>query len=195
MALVLRVFVSKHTLPPIVSLSHTLFLDSMMTSILVDKSATLFEREMIALLIIMPYMAIYAPSRLRELLPALLATLARAICWQEKPHGIFADHENQSESQAEEFIGKHLLAPLFVENEDPGPYAQNIVAELTNPFPEPDWIVKGESKTGVFVNVLPQFVDTSDALACDAQSSIDASIFFTFIYGLFPCNTIAFLRR
>ena len=195
MALVHRVFASKHTLPPIVSLSRSLFLESMVTSILADKSATLFERELIALVIIMPYMAIYAPSRLRELLPSLLATLARAICWKDDVQGKLGDDETQTESLTEGFIGNHSSVSVFVENEDPGPYAENMIAELTARASESDWTVMGETQTTIICRDTAKFMDASDPLPYDPQRSIDASALFTFIYGLFPCNTVAFLRR
>ena len=195
MALVHRVFASKHTLPPIVSLSRSLFLESMVTSILADKSATLFERELIALVIIMPYMAIYAPSRLRELLPSLLGTLARAICWKDDVQGKLGDDETQTESLTEGFIGNHSSVSMFVENEDPGPYAENMIAELTARASESDWTIMGETQTTIICRDTAKFMDASDPLPYDPQRSIDASALFTFIYGLFPCNTIAFLRR
>jgi hypothetical protein len=196
MALVLRVFASKDILPPILPLSRSLFLESVMTSILVDKSVALFEREMIALLLIMPYIAIYAPSRLRKLLPVLLATLARAMCWKEDPRGMNGDGGNQGESQVEKFIGRHLPTAIFVENEDPGPYAGTVIADATTPASELDWIVLGEPNTSILSrDTTSDFGVMSDSRPYDVQSPIDASMLFTFIYGLFPCNTIAFLRR
>lgn len=149
MALVLRVFASKHILPPVISLSRSPFLESVMTSILVDKSATLFEREVIVLVLIMPYMAIYAPSRLRGLLPVLLAALARAICWKEESQGLTGDDENQGRTQAERLAGKHSPAAIFVENEDPGPYSSTVIAESPTPVSELDWVVLGEPGTSI----------------------------------------------
>lgn len=141
MALVLRVFASKSSPPPILSLARSSFLDSLLTSLLVDKSTALFQREMVALLIIMPIMAVYAPVRLRELLPPILATLSRAVCW--KTGTSKKGRENEwGMTDVPAFVGTPLQKDVFVENEDPGPYAA--LNEPATPTPELNWVIVGE---------------------------------------------------
>ncbi|KAF8317163.1 hypothetical protein DL93DRAFT_2055741 [Clavulina sp. PMI_390] len=154
-ALLLRVFASKSALPPIVSLAKSAWIDSFFTSLLVDKSTALFEREMITLLIILPYMAVYAPTRLRRLLPKLLASLSRAICWKKRPQ----KDEYAREARSSSDIGLSLVSARRVCNS----FAIRLM--MASEREENDTI------------------------------TIDPSPLFTFIYGLFPCNTIAFLRR
>lgn len=154
MALVLRVFASKTSLPPIVSLSRSAFIDTLLTSLLVDKSTALFEREMVTLLILIPYMAVYAPVRLRELLPTLLATLSRAICWKQQPSPKNSSvHDDSFVAETTGFVGKSLPSNLFVDNDDPGPYAGNVHAEPATSAPELEWAVVGQSVLALYFNV------------------------------------------
>lgn len=145
MALVLRVFSSKISLPPILSFSRSTFLDSFFTSLLVDKSAALFEREMVTLLIIMPYMAVYTPVRLREVLPTLLATLSRAICWKQRSAPRKEDDDTMNGAEMAPFVGRPSPSNVFVDNEDPGPYAGNVIVESTASTPQLKWVVTGLS--------------------------------------------------
>lgn len=148
MALVLRVFASKTTLPPIIPFSRSLFLQSVITSILLDKSTSLFQREMVTLLIIMPYMAVYTPSRLREILPPLLLTLSRAICWKERHVSHSEDSQDSDDNDLSDLYRRAMKkrstsSSRFIDNEDPGPYAGNVVFEASTP-PSIDWIILRE---------------------------------------------------
>lgn len=148
MALVLRVFTSKTTLPPVIPLSRSPFLQSLITSVLLDKSTSLFQREMITLLIIMPYMAVYTPSRLREILPPLLLTLSRAICWKERQISPFGDSADSDDDDVNDLHRQAMKkrgtsSSRFIDNEDPGPYAGNVIIEAMTP-PSIDWIILRE---------------------------------------------------
>lgn len=143
MALVLRIFASRNanTPPPVVSLSRSPFLQSLLTSVLLDKSTPLFQREMVTLLMIMPYMAVYTPTRLREILPPLLLTLSRALCWKERTSPRSgADDDSDEESAAKSARRRRMSTSRFVDNNDPGPYDVNVVSESLTP-PEIDWAI------------------------------------------------------
>lgn len=103
LALILRVFSTRGQLPPLLALSRSAFLDAILTSTLVDKSAPLFEREIVLLLIVVPYFAVYAHHKLLHILPTLLAALGRALSWNAESPAIKLntdesdDDENRNE--------------------------------------------------------------------------------------------------
>jgi len=59
---------------------------TLLLSLFIDNSASVFTLELSTLTMLIPCFAVKAPVRLKELLPELLAILARAICWQ--PRGV-----------------------------------------------------------------------------------------------------------
>lgn len=60
------------------------FLKTLLTSLLVDNSTTLFETQIVTLAMALPQLAVRARDTLIEILPTLLAILARALCWKPK---------------------------------------------------------------------------------------------------------------
>lgn len=113
LALVLRVFSTRPKLPPIVALARSNFFDTFLTSTLVDKSTILFEREIVLLLISLPYLAVYSSARLMEILPTLLAVLGRALSWNAesttKPKGDESDDDGRGDD-----IRRSLNSPPVV---------------------------------------------------------------------------------
>lgn len=59
-------------------------LDSLLLSLMVDKSSTLLEIETTTLATLLPQFAVYAPDALTRILPYCFAILARVICWRPR---------------------------------------------------------------------------------------------------------------
>lgn len=57
---------------------------TMLRSLFIDRSATVFTIELATITKMLPQMAINALSRLKEILPELFAILARALCWKPR---------------------------------------------------------------------------------------------------------------
>ncbi|CAG7847255.1 SubName: Full=Uncharacterized protein {ECO:0000313/EMBL:CCA69400.1} [Serendipita indica DSM 11827] len=130
---------------PVTTFGESPLLMTLLISLFIDNSATVFNTQLTTLVILLPLFAVKAPKRLHEILPELLAILARAICWQSRTG----------------------------ENDD-------------------------------LVGVLHQRLEIREEyewkrleFSFDAVPSItpDATRYFTFLYGIYPCNCLAFLRE
>ncbi|KAG9057066.1 hypothetical protein FS842_008637 [Serendipita sp. 407] len=117
---------------------------TLLFSLFIDNSATVFTLQLTALTALLPLFAVKAPERLKEILPELLTILARAACWQAR--GMESDDRTD--------ILHHNLQLLD----------------------EYNW---------------KRLESSFDSAASNCP---DATRYFTFLYGIYPCNCIAFLR-
>ncbi|KAG8817977.1 hypothetical protein FRC17_011012, partial [Serendipita sp. 399] len=117
---------------------------TLLFSLFIDNSATVFTIQLTALTALLPLFAVKAPERLKEILPELLTILARAACWQARSMDIEdrTDILHNSLQLLEEYHWKRLEYSF----------------------------------------------DTA------ASNSPDAIRYFTFLYGIYPCNCLAFFR-
>lgn len=69
---------------PIKTFSKHPILDSLLLSLTVDNSSTLFEVEMTMLTILLPHFAVDATDTLIRILPSCYAILGRVICWKPR---------------------------------------------------------------------------------------------------------------
>lgn len=72
-----------HTAAPVLS-THPL-MSSLLRSLLLDNSYTACTMGLTVLDRLLPIFAVHACEQLKQLLPRLLAVLARVICWKERP--------------------------------------------------------------------------------------------------------------
>lgn len=73
---------------PVGDFAKSPLLMTLLRSLFIDRSATVFTIELTTIAKILPQMAIKALSRLKEILPELLAILARALCWKPRVTGL-----------------------------------------------------------------------------------------------------------
>jgi hypothetical protein len=118
--LLAQIFSWKIKSPPIVELVQSPFLDTFITSLLVDSSATLFGKQIITLLMLLPHMAVRTPEKLREILPDLLAILARALCWKSRsPLADFEDPDDDLETHGYKGASpRPVMRAVFLERND-----------------------------------------------------------------------------
>lgn len=142
---------------------------SILTSLLVDNSTTVCTIELTMLTKLLPIFAVHARDDLKRVLPQLFAVLARIICWRDRKPASAANIadavENASSDEAD--------------NKDDDEKSPNAV--------------EGIRALGVHADLDWDRLELSfSATAAPAPSS---RRYFAFLYYLFPCNMVAFLRR
>lgn len=139
---------------------------SLLYSLIFDNSSSVCTIALTILIKLLPIFAVKASGHLKSLLPLLLVVLARILCWRERHSApLFPMVPNQEDTDSEEL-------PASDTGEE-GP------SEGTRPLltrEDIDWV---------------RLELTFDGPASGAPI---AHRYFTFLYYLFPCNTIRFLR-
>ncbi|TFK43005.1 hypothetical protein BDQ12DRAFT_645012 [Crucibulum laeve] len=89
-------------------------IDSLMYSLFLDNSSTVCTAGLTLLVKLLPFLAVHARQDLRNILPKLLAILARIMCWRERPpsntpgpENIDIDFERELESEANRVLQIH----------------------------------------------------------------------------------------
>ncbi|QRV76227.1 Tuberous sclerosis 1 protein [Ceratobasidium sp. AG-Ba] len=126
--------------------------ESLLFSLQVDQSTTQFSIGVTSLIMLLPALAVHAPSRLNSYLPSLVTILGRVVCWKLRQSGTQND------------------AP-----ESP---------KQTTALRQKGWKVRDELDWKLLES-------TSESPVAPNETRL----YFTFMYGLYPCNTIAFLRN
>lgn len=145
---------------PIAEFGNSPIFMTLIRSMLLDNSGTLFCLQLTVLTKLLPYFIVKSPTRLKEVVSELFVVLARAICWQSR--------DTQD--------------PL-----DPNPRTLEIREEL-------HW-----QRLGTFFHI--SFLTNTDIAISESSfedagtTTPDAIRYFTFLYGIYPCNCIAFLRN
>lgn len=146
-------------------------MQSLINSLVLDNSSTECTVGITVLTKLLPIFAVKASEQLKRLLPSLLVILGRLICWETR--------QPESSLPALSMVGGRnqdsdvLIEPTI---DDPGdPVARDSSAYL--PIrPEVEWERLEQTFTG-------------------ATSAPPLQRYFAFLYYLFPCNTVRFLRR
>jgi hypothetical protein len=78
-------------------------LDSLLLSLVVDGSSTLFEIEIATLATLLPQFAVHAADTLIRILPFCYAILARVVCWKprSKPSDLLEGEAAQSDTSSQ----------------------------------------------------------------------------------------------
>lgn len=146
--------------------SHPL-MSSILTSLLVDDSTTACTISLTMLTKLLPIFAVKACPALKRLLPQLFAVLARILCWPEGAPS----------------TSTHTPLPDGTESdEDHGTDGGETPGQAT------------ETKRTLDANLDLQWERLDLSLDSTATSVPSPERYFTFLYFLFPCNLIAFLR-
>lgn len=109
LAILLGVILRAEHFPVKTFMAHPL-LDSLLLSLIVDGSSTLFEVEIAMLATLLPHFAIHGPETLLRILPYCYAILARVICWKPRSYSddfleieaTQSDHSSQSQASDRE---------------------------------------------------------------------------------------------
>ncbi|KAI0670310.1 hypothetical protein C8Q78DRAFT_1191212 [Trametes maxima] len=146
--------------------SHPLMI-SLIYSLIFDNSSTVCTIALSVLIKLLPIFAVKACEPLKRLLPHLMVVLARILCWKERRSSspIIPVLPNPEDTDEED--------SLATEDDD------DVVLEGPTPLTIRDDIDWERLKL------------TFDGPASKAPSP---DRYFTFLYYLFPCNTIRFLR-
>lgn len=140
-------------------------MQSLLFSLTFDNSTTLCTVGLTLLTKLLPVLAVKACEDLKQMLPQLFVVLARMICWKQRPRSTFRQHIPEDLELNPEVSGGAIEPDEFIDN--------------TNKLPL-DETLEWERLDSVF----------------DAAVPIPPSPhqFFQFLYYLFPCNVLRFLR-
>ena len=166
--ILLNAYVSQ---PAFVDNAHVLASHPLMTSLLhsltFDNSSTVCTIALTVLIKLLPIFAVQACAQLKRLLPHLLIVLARILCWKERQSSspIIPVLPNPEDEDEEDALASDDDEDVEREGSRPLPIREDI-----------EW---------------ERLELTFDGTASKAPSP---DRYFTFLYYLFPCNTIRFLR-
>ncbi|KAI0362191.1 hypothetical protein OH77DRAFT_1515479 [Trametes cingulata] len=146
--------------------SHPL-MTSLIHSLIFDNSSTVCTIALTVLIKLLPTFAVKACEQLKRLLPLLLVVLARILCWRERQSSspIIPVLPDPDDSDEEDALASDDDEDVEREGSRPLPIREDI-----------EW---------------ERLELTFDGPASKAPSP---DRYFTFLYYLFPCNTIRFLR-
>ena len=149
-----------------VLLEHSFFQD-FLQSLLIDTSSSLFSINTAILTQLLPHLVLVLPKRLPEVVPLTLLILQRALCWPAIRRAIIPNKPSQSPHQ--------------------------------NPRDDPAWReIEGMDDEDEFIDDLHPDISwrplTSSSDPTVASSLPSPDILLCFLLGLFPCNTLLFLR-
>jgi hypothetical protein len=153
---------------------------SLLLSLQVDKSTTVFSVGIAVLIMIFPKLAIEAPEALNAALPRLFSILARVVCWAQAPDTVLGP-------------GKPGGDLTDSSSETSSPLATERFRKTYQLVKEVEWSILGMIYIRRFTFLKTFSLESSFDLA--ARSPPDANLFFQFLYGLWPCNTLVFLRN
>ena len=146
--------------------SHPL-MSSILTSLLVDNSTTACTISLGVLTKLLPIFAVKNCSALKRLLPQLFAILARILCWPEGAQS----------------TPTHTPLPEGTSSDEEH---SSVGVEYSGQATE--------VKRALDVNLDLQWELLESSVDSTGASAPSPERFFTFLYFLFPCNLIAFLR-
>ena len=146
--------------------SHPL-MSSILTSLLVDNSTTACTISLGVLTKLLPIFAVKNCSALKRMLPQLFAILARILCWPEGAPST-TTHTPLPEGTSSD--------------EDHSSVGVEYSGQAT------------EVKRALDVNLDLQWELLESSVDSTGASAPSPERYFTFLYFLFPCNLIAFLR-
>ncbi|KAI0079900.1 hypothetical protein K474DRAFT_1590953 [Panus rudis PR-1116 ss-1] len=151
------------------SMASHMLMHALLYSLIFDNSSTLCTIGLTVLTKLLPIFAVKAGEDLKRLLPRLLIALARIICWKQRPLSTLRDLSPEQLGVDPE-VAKDLNEDIPEEEDD---------LDNTNKLPiRPD--LEWNRLEAVFSG-------TSSGIPPPHQ-------FFAFLYYLFPCNTLRFLR-
>ena len=145
-------------------------MQSLIYCLIFDNSATECTVGITVLTKLLPVFAVKACEELKRLLPSLLVVLARIVCWETRPY------YTMPELALESFGGRNpesLVEPVVEDRRD-------------QPVPDSDNRLPIRSE--LQWKRLDQTFIGASATAPPRQQ------YFAFLYYLFPCNVIRFLR-
>lgn len=146
--------------------SHPL-MSSILTSLLVDNSTTACTISLGVLTKLLPIFAVKNCSALKRLLPQLFAILARILCWPEGAPS----------------TPTHTPLPEGTSSDEEH---SSVGVEYSGQATE--------AKRALDVNLDLQWELLESSVDSKGASAPSPERYFTFLYFLFPCNLIAFLR-
>ncbi|TFK92128.1 hypothetical protein K466DRAFT_481303 [Polyporus arcularius HHB13444] len=146
--------------------SHPL-MTSLLHCLVFDSSSTACTIALTILIKLLPIFAVKACEQLKRLLPLLLVILARIICWKERrsPESVPPIIPDAEDSEDEDAVASDTEEDSAAASIQTLPIREDL-----------DW------------NALELTFDGPQSKAPSAHR------YFTFLYYLFPCNTIRFLR-
>lgn len=144
--------------------SHPL-MTSILSSLQLDNSSTTCTIAVALLVKLLPVFAVEAGDNLKDMIPRMLAILARLICWKERPP----------------------LAPSTSVSAERISVAEEIAETALSGALEQGRTLSIKANLG-WKRLEYTFKSTRSCAPPPHQ-------FFTFLYYLFPCNTIRFLRQ
>lgn len=145
-------------------------MQSLMNCLIFDNSSTECTVGISVLTKLLPIFAVKACEDLKRLLPSLLVVLARVVCWETRPHYILPDLALEAERGHNQDV---LVEPMV---DDPRDMP---VSDNSNRLPirtELEWERLDQTFVGASVTGPPR------------------QQYFAYLYYLFPCNTLQFLR-
>jgi hypothetical protein len=128
---------------------------SVLTSLLLDDSSTVCAVALNVVTKLLPMFAIHACQQLKEMMPSLLAILAKVLCWKLRPTVMNFDNNEEPVEEALDDLGTTIHFELR---------------------PDLEW------------RRLKSSFETATSLPPSYRK------YFTFLYYLFPCNVIRYLR-
>ncbi|KAK7693387.1 hypothetical protein QCA50_002955 [Cerrena zonata] len=144
--------------------SH-IVMQSLIFSLTFDNSTTLCTVSLTMLTKLLPILAVKACKDLKRILPQLFVVLARTICWKQQPRSIFQQLTPEDLGLSAEVIGETVETTEFIDNRNKLPIRQELEWERL------------DLVFGAAVPIPPS-----------------PHQFFQFLYYLFPCNALRFLR-
>lgn len=150
---------------PAAVLARHPIMSTLVLCLLLDNSSTVCTIGLALLVKLFPLLAVQAGEDLKRMLPQLLAILARIICWRERPPS------NDSHDST-------------VLDDDDIPTGTEFSQDL-------------EGDSGRIFHLRPDLVwqQLGAAFYTTASSAPSPRPYFTFLYYLFPCNVLNFLRN
>jgi hypothetical protein len=160
---------------PVAEFAKSPLLMTILRSLFIDRSATVFTLELTTVTKILPQMAIKAFPRLKEILSELLAILARALCWKPRT----------TSTPVGPSLSRRETGSDFVADAD---VREDLHWQRLGKFESFQLFDAYQWKILILLYSLEFTFDS-------APSTIpDASRYLNFLYGIFPCNTLAFIR-
>jgi hypothetical protein len=161
----LDLYTSQPSFPAAVLAKHPL-MGTLELCLLLDKSSTVCTIGLTLFVKLFPLLAVQAGEDLKRMLPQLLAILARIICWRERLPSNDTYESNELENDD---------VPMDME------FSQDLEDESRRTFHLRSEIIWQQLESAFYTTT--------------ASSAPSPRPYFTFLYYLFPCNVLNFLRN
>lgn len=171
--MLLHAFTSQPTFPTqaAVAMAQHPIMQSLLHSLVLDNSSTVVSVGIRMLTKLLPIFAVHACEDLKRILPWLFVILARIICWKIRKITNVVDPQDNSELG----LDPDVLRDMFEEEDE----TQDYIVDNRNTLPiRPD--LEWERLDVVFTGI--------------NATNPPPHQFFSFLYYLFPCNVLRFLR-